>query len=195
MNDEAKWLSTRAKNALNNAGVFIMADKYGFARVPPGFSKDDLKAEVESGRLNLKKVRNLGSSTECEILEWLGIEKPEKQCGRLRRCCRKPKEFPSCWAVCNMLHAQYDNPRNVRQTPYGTFNFKAIEIQGSYDCQKNRDGWAYPERRIFTGDFYFKKGDIFPSRAKALANIKSRLTKEKKRIERLIADVDKELNS
>ena len=78
MNDEAKWLSTRAKNALTNAGVFIMADKYGFARVPPGFSKDDLKAEVESGRLNLKKVRNLGPSTECEILEWLGIEKPRK---------------------------------------------------------------------------------------------------------------------
>ena len=61
-------LSTRARNALNNAGVCVTA-----------IHKAELRKEVQLGRLNLKKVRNLGVTTECEILEWLGIKTPRKQ--------------------------------------------------------------------------------------------------------------------
>ena len=52
---------------MENAGICTTA-----------IDKAELRKEIQSGMLNLKKVRNLGPATECEILEWLGIKTPRK---------------------------------------------------------------------------------------------------------------------
>ena len=102
-------------------------------------------------------------------------------------------KLPTIWIVCDMQNYQLGNPRNARTTPWGSFNFRAIEVEKEYKKYKGYNGWVYPKDRRTACEFRCELGDVFPTKKKALKSIKRRITKELVRIKKLLREVEEQL--